>query len=281
MANIRFERITPNLGAYAYIAPEDIVADGIPDRILTALTEYGVLVFPQLNLSDELMVELTGHLGDLETPVATADGSAPSNKGIYRIALDKADKSQREYVVGNNWWHMDGTSYEIPGKATLLKCEQPPAAGGNTEFAHLFAAWDAMPPEKRERLEGLHVVHCLESVGRRMNPDPTPEDLARWDKTFPKTEHPLVWHQKSGRTSLVIGSTAWGIRELGEDEGKALLDELVDYCTQDEFTYSHTWRKGDLVIFNNPGLLHRSQPYTESAGRVMHRTTIKGSEAIA
>ncbi len=281
MADIRFEKISENLGAYAYIAPEDVVAEGIPDRILDALTKYGVLVFPQLNLSDELMVALTNQLGDIEAPVATADGSAPSSKGIYRIALDKTDKSQREYVVGNNWWHMDGTSYEIPGKATLLKCEEPPSAGGNTEFAHLFAAWEAMPEEKKARLEGLHVVHCLEAVGRKMNPDPSGEDLERWEKVFPKTEHPLVWHQKSGRTSLVIGSTAWGIQELGEAEGKALLDELVDYCTQDEFTYSHTWQKGDLVIWNNPGLLHRSQPYTEGSGRVMHRTTIKGTEAIA
>ncbi len=281
MAEMRFEAITENLGAYVYIAAEDVVAEGIPDRILEALTEYGVLVFPQIGLSDELMVALTSQLGDLETPVATADGSAPSNQGIYRIALDKTDKSQREYVVGNNWWHMDGTSYAIPGKATLLKCEVPPSAGGDTEFAHLFAAWDAMSAEKKQQLEGLHVVHCLEAVGRRMNPEPTDEDLARWEKTFPQTEHPLVWHQRSGRTSLVIGSTAWGIRELDEAEGRALLDELVEFCTGEEFTYRHHWQQGDLVIWNNPGLLHRSQPYTEGSGRVMHRTTIKGSEAIA
>ncbi|TGD73318.1 TauD/TfdA family dioxygenase [Mangrovimicrobium sediminis] len=278
---IRFERITPNLGAYAHVAPQDIVADGVPDRILEALTEYGVLVFPQLNLSDELMVELTGCMGDLEKPVATADGSDTANKGIYPISLAKSDKSQREYVIGNNWWHMDGTSYSVPGKATLLKCEQPPSAGGDTEFAHLFAAWEAMPEERKRELENLHVVHCLEAVGRKFKPDYDVEDQARWHKVFPPTEHPLVWHQKSGRTSLVIGSTAWGIRELPEDEGSKLLDELVEYCTQDEFTYRHHWHKGDLVIFNNPGLLHRSQPYDEASGRLMHRTTIKGSEAIA
>lgn len=277
---IRFEPITENLGAYAHLAPDDVVANGIPEQILGALTRYGVLVFPRINLSDEMMVALTGALGDLETPVATADGSEQSAKGIYRIALDKTDKSQREYVIGNNWWHMDGTSYDMPGKATLLKCEHPPSSGGDTEFAHLFAAWEAMPAVKRARLEGFHVVHCLEAVGRRMNPNPSDEDLARWHRVFPPTEHPLVWHQHSGRTSLVIGSTAWSIRELPDDEGKALLEELVEYCTGPDFTYRHHWQQGDLVIFNNPGLLHRSHPYTEAAGRVMHRTTIKGSEAI-
>ncbi len=281
MDKITFEPITPRLGAYAHVAPEDIVSDGVPDRILQALNEYGVLVFPQLNLSDELMVELTSQLGDIEPPVATADGSAPSSKGIYRIALDKTDPGQREYVTGNDWWHMDGTSYSVPGKATLLKCEVPPSSGGDTEFAHLFAAWEAMPEEKKQQLEGLHVVHCLEAVGRKMNPNPTDADLERWHTVFPPTEHPLVWKQSGGRTSLVIGSTAWGITELSQDDGSALLDELVEYCTQPEFTYRHHWQKGDLVIWNNPGLLHRSHPYTEASGRVMHRTTIKGSEAIA
>lgn len=278
---IRFEPITENLGAYAHVAPDEIVADGIPDKILDALTRYGVLVFPRINLSDEQMVALTGALGQLEKPVATADGSEQSAKGIYRISLDKADKSQREYVIGNNWWHMDGTSYDVPGKATLLKCEHPPRSGGDTEFAHLFAAWEAMPEAKKRQLDGLHVVHCLEAVGRRMNPNPTEDDLERWHRVFPPTEHPLVWHQQSGRTSLVIGSTAWAIREMSDAEGKALLDELVEYCTGDDFTYRHHWQQGDLVIFNNPGLLHRSHPYGEEAGRVMHRTTVKGSEAIS
>ena len=68
---------------------------------------------------------------------------------------------------------------------------------------------------------------------------------------------------------------------MSDDEGRSLLNELLDWCTQDHFTYRHAWQTGDLVIFNNPGLLHRSYPYTEAAGRVMHRTTLKGSEAIS
>lgn len=280
MAEIRFDAITPNLGAYVTVSPDDITAGGVPDRILDGLNKYGVLVFPRIGLSDEQLLALTGELGDLEPAVTTADGSAPSSRGIYRIALDKADRGQREYVTGNDWWHMDGTSYAVPGKATLLKCEVPPSSGGDTEFAHLLAAYAALPAEKKQQLEGLHVVHCLEAVGRKMNPDPTGEDLERWHKVFPPTEHPLVWKQAKG-TSLVIGSTAWGITEMSPEAGRALLDELLQWCTRDEFTYRHHWQQGDLVIFNNPSLLHRSQPYTEASGRVMHRTTIKGSEAIA
>ncbi len=176
---------------------------------------------------------------------------------------------------------MDGTSYNVPGKGTLLKCENPPSAGGETDFANLFAAYEALPPEKKRQLEGMRVVHCLEAVGRKMYTKPTAEDFERWHAVFPPTEQPLVWKQQDGRTSLVIGATALDIVGMPHEEGYALLQELVEWCTQDRFTYRHHWRKGDVVIFNNPGLLHRSRPYDEASGRVMHRTTLTGVEAIA
>lgn len=280
MTEIAFERIRPNLGARARLAADHILDDGIPDRILEALNQYGVLLFPQIHLSDEALVALTTALGEMEAARVTADGSSPSSMGIYRIALDKEDKTQREYVAGNDYWHMDGTSYEVPGKGTLLKCETPPSKGGDTEFANLYAAYDALPEEKKRQLQPLHVIHCLEAVGRRLYDNPTDEDVARWNRVFPETEHPIVWKQKDGRTSLVIGSTASGIVGMSREDGEALLQELLDWCTRERFTYRHHWQKGDLVIFNNPGLLHRSHPYDEASGRVMHRTTLKGFEAI-
>ncbi|MDH4041484.1 MAG: TauD/TfdA family dioxygenase [Gammaproteobacteria bacterium] len=279
--DLKLEPITPDLGACVRISSDEILGEGVPSLLLAALNQYGVLVFPRIGLSDEQLVALSNQLGDMEAARTTADGSGPSQMGIYRIALDKDNRSQREYVAGNDYWHMDGTSYQTPGKATLLKCESPPGAGGDTEFAHLFAAYAALPEPGKRKLQGLRVVHCLEAVGRKFNPHPTAEDLQRWNTVFPPTEHPLVWKQLDGRTSLLIGSTAQGIAGMPRDEGEALLQELLDWCTQDRFTYRHHWQQGDLVIWNNPGLLHRSHPYTEDAGRVMHRTTIRGFEAIA
>jgi alpha-ketoglutarate-dependent taurine dioxygenase len=281
MTDIKFEGITPNIGARSVISADSILDHGVPDQILKALNHYGVLLFPRIDLSDEKFVALTNALGEMEAARATADGSATSDMGIYRIALDKDDKTQREYIAGNDYWHMDGTSYEIPGKGTLLKCECPASSGGDTEFANLFAAYAALPEEKKRQLESLQVVHCLEAVGRRLYDKPTDEDLARWNRVFPPTEHPIVWKQRDGRTSLVIGSTASAIVGMSEEDGDALLQELMDWCTQERFTYRHHWQQRDLVIFNNPALLHRSHPYTETSGRLMHRTTLKGHEAIA
>ena len=137
-----------------------------------------------------------------------------------------------------------------------------------------------MTPERKAEIDKLRVIHCFEAVGTRLYEAPTKEDFARWDAAFPETEQPLVWHQKDGRSSLLIGGTAFYIKGMSREEGRKLLNELEEWCTQAEFTYRHTWTKGDMVMFNNPGLLHRSLPYDPESGRIMHRTTIKGMEEI-
>ncbi len=272
--------ITSEIGATVEVAPDAVLADGAAQLLLGALNHYNVLVFPQVHMSDDIFLALTAALGEMHENKVTDDGSAASDKGIFRIALDKDDKTQREFILGNDFWHMDGMSYSIPVKATLLKCESAPRQGGDTGFANLHAAYAALPEEQKKRLAGLKVGHCLSSSLRRLHENPTAEDFARWDAIFPRLEHPLVWTQESGKSALLIGSTANDIAGMAEDEGRALLRELLEWCTQDRFTYRHKWQGGDLVIFNNPGLLHRSYPYDDSAGRVMHRTTLKGREAI-
>jgi alpha-ketoglutarate-dependent taurine dioxygenase len=231
-------------------------------------------------MSDDIFLALTAALGEKHENKVTDDGSAAINKGIFRIALDKDDKTQREFILGNDFWHMDGMSYTVPVKATLLKCESAPNVGGDTGFANLHAAYAALPVETKQHLAGLRVGHCLSASLRRLYEHPTDADFARWDAIFPRLEHPLVWTQESGKSAMLIGSTANDITGMTETDSHALLDELLEWSTQDRFTYRHKWRDGDLVIFNNPGLLHRSYPYGDASGRVMHRTTLKGREAI-
>lgn len=278
---LTIEPITPQIGAFIHVSADDVLEPGAIAGVLEALDQYDVLVFPQVHMSDDRFAEFTAALGESHDLGATKDASDASDKGIYRIALDKDDRNQLDFIRGNDFWHMDGTIYDKPGKATLLKCEVPPSEGGDTGFASLCAAWEAMPHERKAEIEDLRVVHYMASVGRKLYAEPTAEDFARWDAVFPPTEHPLVWHQKSGRTALLIGATAGDIVGMAQDEGRALLGELVEWATGPRFTYRHKWQKGDLVIFNNPTLLHRSYPYGEAAGRVMHRTTLKGIEAIA
>lgn len=277
---LKIEPIKPALGAFVQVSAEEAIQDGVAGQLLDALNRYNVLVFPQLDMSDDAFLRLTAALGEKHENTVTADGSEASNKGIFRIALDKDDKTQREFILGNDFWHMDGMSYVVPVKATLLKCQHAPREGGDTGFASLHAAWEALPAARKRQLQDLKVGHCLSASLRRLYETPTDDDFARWDAIFPRLEHPLVWTQENGRSSLLIGSTANDVVGLSEADGRALLDELLEWCTQERFSYRHQWADGDLVIFNNPGLLHRSYPYTDAAGRVMHRTTLKGLESI-
>ena len=281
MATLMIRPITAHIGAYIDNRADELLSGDMPEQLLQALDNYNVLVFPRVGLSDEQLVSLSGKMGVMEAAKATHDGSSTSGKGIYRIALDKDDKTQLDYVKGNDYWHMDGMNYSVPGKGTLLKCENPPSKGGETEFANLYAAYAALPEEKKVRLSHLCVEHCLSAVGRKLYAAPTADDFARWDAVFPETEHPLVWKQRDEKASLLIGSTANRIVGMSDTESDALLQELLDWCTQPAFTYRHSWSRGDLVIFNNPGLLHRSLPYTADSGRLMHRATLKGYESIA
>ena len=277
---LTIEPITPETGASIRVAACDVLQDGNPALILDALERHNVLVFPEVRMSDDVFLALTEALGERHDTKVTDDGSAASEKGIFRIALDKDDRTQREFILGNDFWHMDGMSYTVPVKATLLKCESAPSEGGDTGFANLHAAFAALPAETKARLSALRVGHCLSAALSRLYEQPTEADFARWDAIFPRLEHPLVWAQENGKSALLIGSTAKDVVGMTDPEGKALLDELLEWCTQDRFTYRHKWNSGDLVIFNNPGLLHRSYPYPDTAGRVMHRTTLKGREGI-
>lgn len=277
---ITIEPIRPELGAFVHGAPEDVLADGAPKALLAALKRFNVLVFPEVHMSDETFLELTAALGEKHGNGVHRDGSEASNKGIFRIAVDKDEQVQRDIIKANDFWHMDGMNYAGPNLATLLKCEQAPSNGGDTGFADLHAAYDALPDATKARIRDLKVGHCIAATLSKLYDAPAPEDVARWNSIFPRMERPLVWTQSSGRSSLLIGSTASDVVGMSDATGQALLDELLEWATQDRFTYRHAWKDGDLVIFHNPALLHRSYPYSDAAGRVMHRTTLKGHEAF-
>ncbi len=125
----------------------------------------------------------------------------------------------------------------------------------------------------------MRVVHTIEASQRLAFPDPSPEEVARWRKR-PAKVHPLVWTHRSGRRSLVLGATTDHVVGMGPDEGRALLDDLLARSTTPDRIYRHEWSVGDVVIWDNRGVLHRACPYDPTSPRDMHRTTFAGDEAI-
>ena len=125
----------------------------------------------------------------------------------------------------------------------------------------------------------MRVVHSLEASQRPLHPDASEELVASW-RSRPPSVHPLVWTHRSGRKSLVLGNTASHVEGMDEDEGRALLLDLLDRTTNPENVYRHHWTVGDTVMWDNRGVLHRVTPYTAESRREMLRTTILGDEPI-
>ena len=258
----------------AHLASDDPVGE----TILDALEDNGVLVFRGLRLDPETQVAFCRRLGEVDH---SSDGHHPV-PGIYPITLDASKNSSAAYLKATFDWHIDGCTPigdDYPQKATVLSAVQVAEWGGETEFANSYAAYDALSDEEKVRFGALRVVHSLEASQRRITPDPTPEEVARW-RSRRTHEHPLVWTHRSGRKSLVLGASADSVAGMDLEEGRALLSELLERATVPENVYSHDWSVGDTVIWDNRGVLHRAAPYDPSSAREMLRTTVLGDEPI-
>jgi alpha-ketoglutarate-dependent taurine dioxygenase len=189
------------------------------------------------------------------------------------------DNPNREYLASNDFWHIDGALDGVPAKASVLTAHVVAEKGGETEFASTYAAYDALSDEEKERYAELRVVHTFEAIQRLTYADPTPEQLAEWASRTVR-EHPLVWEHRSGRRSLVFGATASHVVGMDVEEGRALLAGLQRRATAPDRVFRHAWSVGDMVMWDNRGLVHRACPFDKTEPRRMHRTTLAGDEPI-
>jgi alpha-ketoglutarate-dependent taurine dioxygenase len=263
--------LTDRIGTEIRADIDTLLSPGAAAEVRLLLIERGVLLFRELNLTDEQQVDFARMLGRLRE-----EGQA----GIFKITLDKKLNAGADYLRGSFLWHLDGTHDEVPILASLLSGRKLSLAGGQTEFANSHAAYDELPQETKDRIDGLRVIHSVEVSMRRAGVEASPANLAYW-RSMPERIHKLVWTHQSGRKSLVIGCHASHVEGMELEEGRRLLQNLLDWTTQPKFVYRHEWRVGDLLIWNNTGVLHRAEPYAFDSGRVMHRTTLLGEEAFA
>jgi alpha-ketoglutarate-dependent taurine dioxygenase len=280
MSLLTITKLTDSVGAeVAGLDPTALGGDDSVDQaVLDALEDNGVLVFRGLLLDPEAQVDFCRRLGEIDH---SSDGHHPV-PGIYPITLDKSKNASAAYLKATFDWHIDGCTplgEECPQKATVLSAVQVAEWGGETEFANSYAAFDALTEQEKERFGELRVVHSLEASQRRVYPDPTPEQEERW-RARRTHEHPLVWTHRNGRKSLVLGASADYVVGMDLDQGRALLDELLDRATLPERIYSHSWSVGDTVIWDNQGVLHRAARYDPDSQREMLRTTVLGDEPI-
>ncbi|HEY8527612.1 MAG TPA: TauD/TfdA family dioxygenase [Acidimicrobiales bacterium] len=269
---------TPAVGVeISGLAGAALVDRRVADDCLAALEERGVVVYREAALDDDQLVAFSRLLGEVAILPMGTDEAHPE---ISKITRDPSQSELAAYREGTFFWHIDGTTDAVPNKATVLTAREVSDEGGDTLFATTYAAYEALPEDEKAALEGVRVVHSFAASQLLVHPDPTPEQRAAWAKA-PAREHPLVWTRRDGRRSLLIGATAGEVVGRPADEGRALLDRLLGWATRPDFVLRHRWRRGDLVIWDNTGMLHRAEPYAASSRRLMHRTSIIGEEAVA
>jgi alpha-ketoglutarate-dependent taurine dioxygenase len=245
----------------------------LPDAVLDALEEHGVLLFREIGVDDQEQVAFGRRLGQL---VGRPGHPIPE----ITVITQDAGNHLAEYFRGNLHWHIDGAQDDVPCKAGILSARIMSADDAGTEFASTYAAFDDLGDDEKERFADLRVVHTLEATLRRVYPDPTPEQLAKWRKQGPTREHPLVWKHRSGRESLVLGSHADYVVDMDIDESRALLADLLARATRPERVVRHNWSVGDMVMWDNTGVLHRVTDHDPTSPRELHRATVAGEEPI-
>jgi len=270
---LRSENIKPSIGARVLNTKEELLDGELGSAIMDLLEHRGVLVFPEIHFTDEEQIAFTKTLGTFAREMRGEE--------IYKITLDAGQNETAEYLKATLFWHFDGFMSPMPIRASLLSAKvlSPPGTG-QTQFANTYAAYEALSDEDKAMIENLRAVHALAATQLDVVPEPSYEKWKEW-RSIGRKELPLVWTHKSGRKSLVIGNSAHNILDFDPLDGEELLIRLRDFATGPEFTYSHEWKVGDLVMWDNTGALHRVTPYPLDCGRMLHRTKLEGEESIS
>jgi alpha-ketoglutarate-dependent 2,4-dichlorophenoxyacetate dioxygenase len=249
--------------------------------IVTGMDKFAVLVFRDQQIDDAQQLAFSRNFGPLEE--ANADIRRPEDR---RLASEIADISnlgrnneilarddrRRLFSLGNMLWHSDSSFKPTPAKYSLLHARVLPSKGGNTEFADMRAAYDALDEESKAEINDLVCEHSqIYSRGVLGFTEFTEEERRR---NQPMPQRLVRRHPGSGRRSLFLSAHAGAIRGMPVPEARALLRDLTEHATQPRFVYAHRWRVGDLVMWDNRAMMHRARRYPAGEARELHRTTV-------
>jgi len=261
--------LTPRVGSLVETDLPTLLSGRHAAELRELLEERSVVAIRRIEMDDTQQVAFARTLGEVEASVVG---------DIYKVTFDKKDNPIGAATNrATFYWHIDRTDLDVPPFGSMLSAKVLTPTGGETEFVNTYAAYEDLPDDQKERLDDLKVLHCLETAFLDAFPNPSEKQLAAWQH-MPKKIHPLVWHQRSGRNSLVLSNSATSIVGMGRHESRALLDRLFAWATQPQFVYTHEWAVNDLVIWNNTGAMHRVREYDPDYGRRLHRTTLLGDE---
>ncbi len=259
------------------------VDDSTWAEIRAAFDEHSVLLFRGQPLDDETQIAFSRRFGSLEVtrsmnPTAGTPFARQSNLDIKTGDVIPPDDRRMVYQLANMLWHSDSSFKPVPSLCSLLSARIVPPEGGATEFASTRCAYPALPDELRRRVKDAVAVHDFSWSRDQVRPGFfTEKERAE----YPPVRHPLVRRNPvNGREALFLGAHASHIVGRPMEDGRALLEKLLEHVTQPQFCYRHEWEVSDLIIWDNRCVLHRATPFdTARYKRLMQRTTVSGDPA--
>ena len=264
------------------LTPEEVAS------VEAGMDRYAVLVFRGQNISDEQQIAFSRNFGEIENS-AGGNVTRPDQKRLNPLMNDVSnlgqdhrplarDDRRRLFNLGNQLWHSDSSFRAVPAKYSLLSGRITVERGGNTEFADMRAAYDALDAATKAEIEDLVCEHSLLYSRGLLGFEATPEERAMFR---PVRQRLVRTHSVSGRKSLYLSSHAGTILGWPVPEARAFLRDLTEHATQQQFVYAHRWRQYDLVMWDNRQTMHRVRRFNENEIRDMRRTTVAGDMPTA
>jgi alpha-ketoglutarate-dependent 2,4-dichlorophenoxyacetate dioxygenase len=251
--------------------------------ISAGMDGFGVLVFRDQHVTDETQLAFSRNFGALEQATGDINFGKADRRGLPDEVNDISnldrnnqvmarDDRKRLFSLGNRLWHSDSSFKAVPAKYSLLSARVIPGAGGNTEFADMRAAYDALDDATKAECENLVCEHSqIYSRSILGFTDFTDDERRRF---APVQQRLVRRHPSTGRKSLFLASHAGTIAGWPMPEARMFLRDLTEHATQRRFVYSHVWRQWDLVMWDNRATMHRARPFNAGEVRDMHRTTV-------
>lgn len=268
------EPLSPILGAaISGLDLREPLSETTRRAVYDAFVRYHVLCFRDQHLDHNQQIAFTEQFGTLERHMASNRGKVHP---LVHIVSNLGPDGKPSGKVASTNWHSDKSFRPLPSLATILHAQVMPPDGGETCFANMIAAYEALPPTERAALDAVRVVHSWEISRARGGSKATPEEIA----DAPPMTHPLVRIiPESGKKALFMGELAVHFEGLPEETGRARLEQLTAHAVQERFVYRHKWTLGDLLMWDNRCLLHRANNNFDAARfpRVLQRTCLRGT----
>jgi alpha-ketoglutarate-dependent taurine dioxygenase len=279
-ATLRIAPLSATTGAECTGVDLAQLKEGEWERLVEAYHQSSLLVVRDQKLANDAQIAFSERFGELELPIRKdyVGKDFAALHVVSNIGADgKPNNTKGLENPGNFFWHTDASYMKRPASTTLLYAIEIPASGGDTNFANMHAAYDALPAAMQQRIASLRAIHSWEQSRHNSGSRPASEEEKL---QAPPVAHPLVrTHPETGRKGLYLGNHTSHIEGMDVDEGRALLQQLLAHATQPQFVYRHKWQPGDIVIWDNRSLLHKASDDFDmnNCARVLHRTVVQGT----